>query len=271
MRITAGLEAAAAAKLALMCLIVFAYRQHPRWRLVLAANRDEFFARPTAPMAHWQDAPDVLAGRDLTGGGTWLGMTRTGRFAAITNYRDPQDVRHDAPSRGLLVSDFLRGREPPGAYLERLVGEAHRYNGFSLLVGDGDDLFYFCNREKVARELKPGLYGLSNHLLDEPWPKVERAKRGLMSLLETDAFDANHLLALLADGDQAPDEALPDTGVSRDWERLLSPIFIASPAYGTRSSTALRTAYDGGVFVTEREHPGGETRSYQWSMQSHPA
>jgi uncharacterized protein with NRDE domain len=254
-----------------MCLIVFAYQQHPTWRLVLAASRDEFLARPAASMAHWLDAPEILAGRDLTGGGTWFGITRSGRFAAVTNYRDPRDVRNDAPSRGLLVSDFLRGGEPPRVYLERLSADAYRYNGFSLLVGDGNDLCYFCNRENIARELKPGLYGLSNHLLDEPWPKVQRAKRELMRLLNADTIDTHHLFELLADRQQALDEALPNTGISRDWERLLSSIFIASPVYGTRSSTALLVAYDGGISAAEREHLNGETRSYQWSMHSHQA
>lgn len=254
-----------------MCLIVFAYRQHPTWRLVLAANRDEFFARPTAPMAYWQDAPDVLAGRDFAGGGTWFGMTRAGRFAAVTNYRDPRDVRDDAPSRGLLVSDFLRGRQPPRAYLQDLSAGAHRYNGFSLLVGDEDNLFYFCNRENLARELGAGVYGLSNHLLDEPWPKVERAKRGMADLFAVEPIDTNHLLELLADDRRAPDKALPSTGVSPEWERLLSSMFISSPTYGTRSTTALLMSYDGRVSVTERGYPDGEERSYQWSTQPRDA
>lgn len=222
-------------------------------------------------MAYWQDAPNILAGSDLAGGGTWCGITGDGCFAAVTNYRDPRDVRDDSPSRGLLVSEFLRGPKPPRTYLADLSSEAHRYNGFSLLVGDADDLFYFCNRENVARELEPGLYGLSNHLLDEPWPKVERAKRGLADLLIADTIDTSHLLELLADGRRPRDAALPSTGVSRDWERVLSPIFISSPMYGTRSSTALLVAYDGRVSVTERGYPEGAERSYQWSTRSHQA
>lgn len=252
-----------------MCLIVFAYQQHPTWRLILAANRDEFFVRPAASMAYWLDAPEILAGHDLVGGGTWFGITRSGRFAAVTNYRDPRDLRSNALSRGLLVSNFLHSGEPPRVYLERLNADAHRYNGFSLLVGDESNLCYFCNRQNIVCGLKPGFYGLSNHLLDEPWPKVQRAKRELMSLLNANTIDAPHLLGLLKDRQQASDEALPNTGVSRDWERLLSSIFISSPTYGTRSSTALLITYEGGISVAEREHPNGEMRSFQWSTHSH--
>jgi uncharacterized protein with NRDE domain len=250
-----------------MCLIVLAYRQHPAWRLILAANRDEFYARPTTPMTHWEDAPAVLAGRDLTGGGTWFGITRGGRFAAVTNYRDPADVLEHAQSRGLLVSEFVRHGRAPRDYLQELRLSAHRYNGFSLLLGAGDELYYFCNRENILRALEPGVYGLSNHLLDTPWPKVERAKRGLKRLIDVDAVDTEHLLALLADDTRPDDALLPDTGVGLTWERLLSPVHIRSPAYGTRSSTVLLLAEDGRVSVTERQYPDGRTRSFAWTIQ----
>ena len=162
-----------------MCLILFAHRVHPAYPLVVAANRDEWFRRPTAPAAFWPDAPEVFAGRDLEQRGTWLGVTRRGRFAALTNYRDPGSNRPDAPSRGALVSAFLRSQAPPMAYLERLRDESARYNGFSLLAGDRDTLGYFSNREGEIRELAPGLYGLSNSLLDVAWPKVESGKSRL--------------------------------------------------------------------------------------------
>lgn len=250
-----------------MCLIVFAYQCHPAWRLILAANRDEFYARPSASMAYWHDAKGVLAGRDLTGGGTWFGVTRAGRFAAVTNYRDPHDHRENAPSRGLLVADFLRGDVSSKAYLDDLLARADQYNGFSLLVGDRHEIYYFCDRENVVRELAPGLYGLSNGLLDTPWPKVERAKQRLAALVEAHAIDTDHLLAVLADEHRPADDELPDTGVSLEWERRLSPILIRSPDYGTRSSTALLIGDHGQVAVAEHDNLSGELKSYRWRLE----
>ncbi len=251
-----------------MCLIVFAHHVQPEYRLILAANRDEFYARPTASLAWWEDAPEILAGRDLIGGGTWLGITRGGRFAAVTNYRDAHGRRADAPSRGLLVANFLRSTQRPKAYLEDLRTTVDGYHGFSLLVGDRHGLYYMCNLEHIVRELELGLYGLSNHLLDTPWPKVERAKRALTQLVEADAVEPEHLLELLADPATPPDEALPNTGVGLTWERLLSPIFIASPDYGTRSSTALVITHDGRVSIVEREIFGGNLTSYQFQIEA---
>ena len=243
-----------------MCLILFAHRAHPAYPLVVAANRDEWFRRPTAPAAFWQDAPEILAGRDLEQQGTWLGVTRGGRFAAVTNFRDPGSHRPDAPSRGTLVSAFLRSRTPPGAYLDRLRDDAARYNGFSLLAGDGDALCYFSNREGVVRRLAPGVYALSNSLLDVPWPKVESGRSRLASVLAGDPT-ANALLGILDDTELAPDAALPSTGVSVDWERRLSSLRIVGDGYGTRSSTALLVGADGEVSFVERsfDEDGGET------------
>lgn len=222
-----------------MCLILFAWKRDKNFPLVLLANRDEFYDRPTAPAAFWEDARSLLAGRDLRAGGTWLGITGKGRFAALTNYRDPATVKDNAPSRGKLVSDFLQGRQAPEAYLHRLSQRAARYNGFSLLVGNPDELFYFSNRGTQTR-LSPGIYGMSNHLLDTPWPKVERGKQAFRDLLERERRPAPEaLLALLADRSRPPDEGLPATGVGLEWERVLSPLFIESPIYGTRSSTVL--------------------------------
>lgn len=248
-----------------MCLILFAYRSHPQYRLLVAANRDEFYARPTAPMAFWEEAPDVLAGRDLAAGGTWLGVTRQGRFAAITNYRDPRNVRPDAPSRGALVSRYLQSQEPAWDYLNRLIPKAGDYNGFNLLLGDNGGLYYYSNQAGAPRRLSPGLYGLSNHLLDTPWPKVERGRQRLGNLLEQhpDPSPAA-LLELLTDRTPAPEEALPRTGVSLDWERILSPMFIASPDYGTRSSTVVRLATGGAVHVAEKTWMSGEIREFQF-------
>jgi uncharacterized protein with NRDE domain len=243
-----------------MCLILFAHRAHPAYPLVVAANRDEWFRRPTAPAGFWPDAPEVFAGRDLEQQGTWLGVTRHGRFAALTNYRDPGSQRADAPSRGALVSGFLRSAVAPGEYLERLRADAARYNGFSLLAGDGDALCYFSNREGEIRTLAPGIYGLSNSLLDVQWPKVESGKARFAAALDRSP-DAAALIRVLDDTGPAPDQALPATGVSLEWERRLSALRIVADGYGTRSSTALLVGADGMVTFVERSFgaDGGET------------
>jgi len=235
-----------------MCLILFAYNVHPSYRLILAANRDEFFDRPSQPADFWPDVPRVLGGRDLKEMGTWLGVTKEGRFAAITNFRDPSSLKHDAPSRGKLVSDYLTGVMNAENYLREITPLAHRYNGFNLLLGDSENLWVYSNRG-VAQNVKPGIYGLSNHLLDSPWPKVRRGKSLLKKAMDKKGDDLDEaLLALLADRHVPPDDQLPDTGVTKEWERMLSPMFIASPVYGTRSSTVLLTARNGRIRFIER-------------------
>ncbi len=222
-----------------MCLILIAWRVHPEHPCVLAANRDEFHARPAAAAQWWVDKPQILAGRDLSAGGTWLGMTRTGRLAALTNYRDQTRPRTDAPSRGGLVTTILESGYSVAdglAYL-REVGSA--YNGFNLIFTDGEQLGVYESVLGQGRILGPGVYGLSNHLLDTPWPKVRNAKSFLAAAL-ADLTDEKPLLALLRDDRPAPDDELPRTGLSRDWERLLSSAFIRAPDYGTRSSTVVR-------------------------------
>lgn len=253
-----------------MCLILFAWKMDRNFPLVLAANRDEFYERPSAPADFWEDAPDLLAGKDLREGGTWLGITRGGRVAALTNYRDPASLKIGAPSRGMLVSDYLRGRESPGAYLVRIAPEADRFNGFNLLVGDTEELFCFSNRNAGAREpLRPGIYGLSNHLLDTPWPKVAQGKRALKTILQGERGPLPEaIFALLADRTRSPDDRLPDTGVGLEWERLLSPLFIESPSYGTRSSTVLLIDGYGCVAFTERVFNGtADPRTSRFTFQ----
>jgi uncharacterized protein with NRDE domain len=219
-----------------MCLIVLAWQAHPDFPLVLAANRDEFHHRATAPARFWPEAPELLAGRDLVAGGTWLGVTRSGRFAALTNYREPGAPRGEC-SRGLLVSSFLQGDAEPMTHAQAVMAEADRYSGFNLLLGEGGELVVLSNRGMPPRRLAPGVHALSNHLLDTPWPKVEKAHAGLAA--QQAAPDVDSLLRLLADADPAPDEYLPDTGVGLEMERMLSPLFIRSPRYGTRASTVL--------------------------------
>jgi uncharacterized protein with NRDE domain len=234
-----------------MCLILFAYRASPHYRLVVAANRDEWFYRPTARAEFWPDAPEILAGRDLEQQGTWLGITRSGRFAALTNFRDPGSHRPDAPSRGALVSGFLRSSTRPAAYLNALRPGAADFNGFSLLVGDSESLCYFSNHEGLIRNMAPGVYGLSNGLLDVPWPKVRRGKELLERELK-DCVNADALLASLDDRSAAPDSELPATGVTLEWERKLSSMHIVASGYGTRSSTVLLISAAGEVSFVER-------------------
>lgn len=235
-----------------MCLLVLAYRQHPRYRLIAAANRDEFHSRPAHTAAFWPHAPHILAGRDAVHGGTWLGITRSGRFAAVTNYREAGPPVVPAISRGWLVQDFLLGHDSPLNYVQTVANHAESYNGFGLLCADGRELSYYSNRGCAPRTLPPGLYGLSNHLLDTPWPKVARAKSALLALLEPAEIEPESLLALLADTTPAPDAELPDTGVGLERERQLSPIFVRDPAHGTRCSTVLSIDVDGKVCLLER-------------------
>jgi uncharacterized protein with NRDE domain len=247
-----------------MCLILIAYRTHPAFPLVVGANRDEFYARPTAPAEFWSDAPDLLAGRDLQARGTWLGITRDLRFAALTNFRDLHAAPGSARSRGELTSEFLRGNAPAEQYLERVSRRASEYNGFNLFVADSTGLFYFSNRDGSARKLGPGTYGLSNHLLDTPWPKVAELKPRLDAAIR-EPLDPDAIRSILADRGVAPDSALPDTGVGMARERMLSAAFVISDTYGTRSTTALSISADrrarfkewsfgpGGEFLGERE------------------
>ncbi|HND25340.1 MAG TPA: NRDE family protein [Rhodocyclaceae bacterium] len=225
-----------------MCLILVAWQARADYPLVVAANRDEFFARPAAAAAWWDDAPALFAGRDLEAGGTWLGLSRQGRFAALTNFRDPARVRAGAPSRGALVADFLQGRESTDDALARLAAEGPRYNGFNLLLSDGVTLGVFESEadsgRRAGRRLAPGLYALSNHLLDTPWPKVSAGKSRLARALDA-LPDDTPLRDLLRDDRPAPDAALPRTGVSLAWERMLSSAFIRAPGYGTRCSTVI--------------------------------
>ena len=236
-----------------MCLILFAWRAHPEHVLVVAANRDEFFERPASAAAFWDDAPEVLAGRDLTARGTWLGVTRGGRFASITNYRNPAERMAAAPSRGHLVADFLAAADRPSAYFALVAPKAHEYNGFSMLAADGSSLGFYSNREGLFHQIEPGLHGLSNHLLDTPWPKVEKGKERLGALL-AGSFVPQACLELLGDTQAAHDRHLPDTGVGAEWERKLSAIRIVGGQYGTRCSTVVRIGIDGQAEFWERSY-----------------
>lgn len=254
-----------------MCLILIAYRCRPGYELLVAANRDEFHDRPTAPLAFWDDAPDVLAGRDLQEGGAWMGIARAGRFAALTNYRDPSRVVSGAPSRGHLVSGYLRGEQPAPASLEQLRSVADGYNSFNLLLGDETGLYYYSNRVGEPRALPPGLYGLSNHLLDTPWPKLQRGRAALHSLLAQQSDPTpDDLLRILTDRTLAPDVELPQTGVPLEWERWLSSIFIDAPGYGTRSSTVLLVDSNNCARMVETTWADASRREFElnWPQRS---
>jgi len=229
-----------------MCLLILAWRDAPGSRLLLLGNRDEFHARPSAPAAWWDDAPGLLAGRDLVAGGSWLGVTRAGRFAVVTNVREPQRPPPDAAlSRGHLVRDFLLGDATPERFVAALAPD--RYPGFNLLVGDAGSLWYASNRA-APRALAPGVYALSNATLDAPWPKVERLRARFAAARD----DATASLALLADRSPAPDATLPTTGLPLALERLLSAPFVASPEYGTRASYRLTIGDDRQAQLRER-------------------
>lgn len=235
-----------------MCLIFFSVDSHPRYKLVLAGNRDEFHQRRTAPAAFWPDAPQVLAGRDLEANGTWLGVSRKGRISLLTNYRDPAHINPVAPSRGHLVSDYLITEMPGQEYLRGIRERGRDYNGFNLLVGTPDALWYYSNYAEHVEPVGRGLHGLSNHLLNTPWPKVERGKKLLAPVLEKDTIEPEELFQLLYDEQQAPDHALPDTGVGLDRERVLSSMFIKSPNYGSRCSTVVLVDRKNRVQFAER-------------------
>lgn len=237
-----------------MCLLVLAWKSHPRYRLIVAANRDEFHDRPAAPLSWWQDEPRILAGRDLRGSGTWMGVARSGRFGIVTNFRDLEaPPAPDAPSRGDLVTRFLTGATSPKEYLDDLRGRAPRYSGFNLLLGGPRALYYFTNRNgHEARLLPAGIYGLSNHWLDSPWPKLLRTRAGLSELVRDVPVQPAALFDLLADRAPADTDEIPDTGLPPDWERALSAPFVVHERYGTRCSTLLLVERNGHTTMLER-------------------
>jgi len=243
-----------------MCLLVLAWQAHTRYRLVVAANRDEFHARAAAPLARWPAPAEILAGRDERSGGTWLGIDRARRFGVVTNYRELQPPLPSAPSRGELIPAYLSARSgasPATAaeYCAALEARADRYSGFNLLLADAHSLWYSSNRTTpFARGLPPGVYGLANESLDTPWPKLERVRAGFQSWLQAGtAAGSEELFRLLAD--RVPGEPPSSTGpgaLPREWASALSAPFVLHPQYGTRCSTVLLLAADGRVWLTER-------------------
>ena len=257
-----------------MCTFLFALKAHPEYPLVIAANRDEYYARPTAPAAFWDRTPHVLAGRDLKAGGTWLGITRSGRWAAITNVRKPRSnsptkTLQSTQSRGWLVRDYLESDDPPETYLATVAGSGHLYDGFNLIAGQLGEAWYLSNAKQQSGQIQPiepGVHGVSNASLNTPWPKVENGREVLANAMASatpeSPIDSNAMLDALADSRRSPDELLPDTGVGLELERVLSPLFIATPHYGTCSSTVISVRQSGIVtFVERTTNPAVAARS----------
>ena len=237
-----------------MCLIVFANNILDDYKLIFAANRDEFYDRPSEQADFWKEHPDLLAGKDLQAGGTWMGITKQGRFAAITNFRDLKNHRTDAPSRGNLTLDFLVNDFTPEEYYNKFKPSLNNFNGFNLIIGNVDKLYYFSNKTEGIQKLEPDIHGISNAILDTPWPKVEKSKRQLKNLIEQKNIHPWEILNLLDDTSLAKDEELPDTGVGLELERMLSPIFIKSEKYGTRSSTIVTVDKHNNVRFVEKTY-----------------
>lgn len=251
-----------------MCLILFAFQSHPRYKFILAANRDEYYRRPSAPAHWWQEAPFLLAGKDLEAGGTWMGITKKGKFAALTNYRDTLKNKKNAPSRGAVVSRYLLSDISGREYLEELRLKGSDYNWFNLIVGDMDHLYYFSNRKDIILPVPPGVHGLSNDSLDTPWPKVVKGKQELeQKILIQPDISLENIFPILEDREQPPDDQLPDTGIGIQYERILSSIFIESPQYGTRSSTVLIVDANHHVIFAEKGFVPPSERSYQFGIQ----
>ena len=240
-----------------MCLIAFSYKSHPKYDLVFAANRDEFYQRPTRAAQFWDEHPHVLAGKDLKAGGTWMGVTKNGNLAALTNFRDPSIQKDNPPSRGHLVLDYLVKEPSPELYMEDIIPKADKYNGFNLLAGNINQLAYYSNQKESFEILESGIYGLSNHLLDTPWPKLERAKTEMKEINAQTAIDKEHLFRLLADEHKANEQELPDTGIPKEIEKAVSSIFIKTENYGSLCSTILLVDKEGNIDFTERRFEPG--------------
>lgn len=222
-----------------MCLILLSLNDHPNYKLIVATNRDEFYTRRTLQAQYWYDQPKILGGKDLQSLGTWMGMTTAGKIAMVTNYRDLTNLKKDAPSRGHLVSDYLKGDDSPVPYMENVSSQGANYNGFNLIAGNQNELYYYSNYGNGVVPVSPGIHGLSNHLLDTPWPKVRNGLEHFKTVLKSPEIDPEKLFEMLFDDKLAADRDLPDTGVGLEKERMLSSMFIKSPDYGSRCSTIL--------------------------------
>ncbi len=239
-----------------MCIVYFAKDLHPDYPVIAAFNRDEDYNREAAQADFWKDAPLVLAGRDFSSSGTWGGVSKKGRFGFLTNYRNPKLVKAHAKSRGELVSEFLKGSTSASEYLRKVVQPRQdEFNPFNLLIGDRNETCYYSNVTNEIQTLTKGFYGLSNHLLNTDWMKVRIGRAWFESYLKQQRKPApEDFTELLLNSVQAPDEALPDTGIDRKIEKLISPIFIQMPGYGTRVSSVLLISSTGQIDFLEKTH-----------------
>lgn len=248
-----------------MCLILFSYHSHPKYKLVVAANRDEFYARDTKPADYWDDQKSILAGQDLEAGGTWMGVATTGRLSMLTNFRDPNNIKSNAPSRGQLVLDFLNDSITGEEYLSNISQNGAAYNGFNLITGTFDDLHYYGNYQQGVMQIPPGIHGLSNALLNTEWPKTVKGKKKLTKIIQQQDLRAENLFDALYDDIKAADGELPSTGVSQEMESMLSPMFIKSPNYGSRCSTVIMVDHENNVQFLERTY---DTETFDYSDKS---
>lgn len=251
-----------------MCLILFAYKSHPEYPLIIAANRDEYYHRPTQNVHWWPDFPDLLAGKDLHSGGTWMGISRQGRFAAVTNIREGGPSSGDYLSRGQITLKYLTNQITDQEFHQFLYNSRENFRGYNLLFGSMQKLQHFSNRTRTISELKPGIYGLSNAALNSPWPKVEKGKAKLNQLLSAMSVKHEDLFQILADKSIAADKYLPDTGISLERERQLSSICICGADYGTRSSSTLTIDRDNNIILHEKERAPeqGPTRQFSFKI-----
>lgn len=249
-----------------MCLISFNWGDHPGYQLILVGNRDEFFDRPSSSLHVWPGG--FYGGKDLKGGGTWMGFHPNGRFAALTNYRNSKAPEANPISRGHLVKDFLESREKPFEYLHKIQKKMHEYEGFNLLVAQGSQMAYLSNARSEAEVVSPGIHGISNAFLDTPWPKVEQAKKELQERIANNELDEGSLLRLLQSKSYAPDKSLPDTGVSLDMERILSAQFIQmGQEYGTVNTTVILWKHSGEVLIKERRTAPLKETTVKFNLQ----
>lgn len=248
-----------------MCLIFFSLKTHPTYKMIVASNRDEFYNRKTAAAAYWQDHPEILGGRDLEACGTWMAMTKSGKISMLTNYRDPKNIDPHAPSRGQLVTDFLLQDLSPEAYLKTVESNGKRYNGFNLIVGTTEELYYYSNYRAGIVKVEPGIHGLSNHLLDTPWPKIARGKEKFNAALQKKEITPEELFELLYDDVRADDALLPDTGLTPDREKALSSMFIKTENYGSRCSTVVLVDHHDRVVFSERVY---DLQTFQYTTQT---
>lgn len=253
-----------------MCLIFLSVNDHPNYKLIVAANRDEFYGRKTAAVSEWKDHPGVIGGRDLEAQGTWMAMTKDGKIGMVTNYRDLKNINPNAPTRGLLITDFLFNGYEAESYLKEVHLKASQYNGFNLVIGSIDELYYYSNYQSKIVKLNNGFYGLSNHLLDTPWPKVRRGKEKMASVLLESNPDPSAIFEVLTDEKIAPDDQLPNTGLDIERERAVSAMFIKSPNYGSRCSTVVLVDRDNNVSYTERVYDletfDHSERTFEWKV-----